>query len=246
MPRMLTTELRSYSQWGEDRLVWEYFDRKPQGVFVEVGANDPEKGSQTLLLEQMGWEGILVEPQAPCCERLRQRRARSKVVQVACGSPAQRGIAPFHIAGLDSRSSLKKYTHDPAVMFTSVAEVQVMTLNEVLEQAGLRQVDFLSIDVEGSELEVLRGLDLQRFQPRLVMVEDYLFTLKVHRHLGAAGYKLVKRTGSNNWYVPKRAPFRFNTWRERLELFRKTRLGTPLRQLKLILRGENPPAIGNY
>jgi FkbM family methyltransferase len=233
-------KLNSYSQWGEDRLVWEYFDRQPAGFFAEIGANDPETGSQTLLLEEQGWQGVLVEPQPDCCERLRQRRPKSRVVQAACGSPAQRGKASFHVASADARSSLKKYTHDTSVTFTAVAEVEVMTLDEVLEQAGSPKLDFLSIDVEGAELDVLQGLDLRRHQPRLIMVEDYIFTLRVHRHLTANGYRIVKRTGSNNWYVPKGRPFAFTNWRERLKLFRKLYLGTPLRQLKLRLRGQNP------
>ncbi len=49
------TKERSYSQFGEDQLVWKYFTNKSDGFFVEVGANDPENLSQTLLLEQNGW-----------------------------------------------------------------------------------------------------------------------------------------------------------------------------------------------
>jgi FkbM family methyltransferase len=225
----------SYSQWGEDRLVWEYFGRKPRGFFAEIGANDPQTGSQTFLLEQNGWEGLLVEPQPDCCKRLRALRPKSKVIQAACGAPGQRGTADFHVASADSRSSLKKDTRDKSVQFTGVSKVEVMTLNEILEQAGSPALDFLSIDVEGAELEVLQGLDLRRHRPALIVVEDYVFTLKVHRHLAGSGYKIVKRTGSNNWYVPRDQRFPFNDWKERLRLFRKLYLGTPLRKIKLRL-----------
>jgi FkbM family methyltransferase len=227
---------KSYAQWGEDRLAWEYFDHNPTGIFAEVGANDPEVGSQTFLLEQYGWEGILVEPQPWCCERLRQRRPRSKVFQAACGSPAQVGKACFHIASGDARSSMRRYTYDQSVIWTQTVEVQVMTLDTILAQAGFSRLDFLSIDVEGTELDVLNGFDLRRYQPALIVVEDYVFTLAVHRHLTAHGYKLVKRTGSNNWYVPKGRHFGLSTWIERIKLFRKMYLGTPLRQIKLQLR----------
>jgi FkbM family methyltransferase len=233
--------IQSYSQWGEDRLVWEYFERSPRGFFAEIGANDPVIGSQTYLLEQMGWEGLLVEPQPECCERLRAQRPRSKVIQAACGSPAQRGKAPFFVATADARSSLRKPTHDTSVRFTSVAEVQIMTLDEILEQNGSPKLDFLSIDVEECELDVLRGFESRRHRPRLIMVEDYVFSLAVHRHLTGAGYRLVKRTGSNNWYVPRGEPFALNTWWERVKLFRKMHLGTPVRRFKIWWRGEKAP-----
>src|SRR5664279_6615129 len=97
---------RSYSQWGEDMLVWEFFHRAADGFFIEVGANEPTKISQTFLLEQKGWKGILVEPQPACCERLRQMRPKSTVVQAACGSPAQKGKALFRIASHNDRSLL--------------------------------------------------------------------------------------------------------------------------------------------
>jgi FkbM family methyltransferase len=236
-----TEPIQSYSQWGEDRLVWDFFGRSAHGFFVEVGANDPIAGSQTYLLEQMGWEGLLVEPQPECCERLRAQRPRSKVIQAACGSPAQRGKAPFFIASADMLSSLRKPTHERSIRFTTVAEVQIVTLDDVLEQNGSPKVDFLSIDVEECELDVLKGVDLARHRPRLILVEDYVFSLDVHRHLTRAGYRLVKRTGSNNWYVPRGTPFTLSSWWERVKLFRKMHLGTPVRRLKLRLRGEKPP-----
>src|SRR5205085_11315571 len=60
----------SYSQYGEDVLLWHYFGEKKNGFFVEAGANHPTKCSQTWLFEQNGWKGILVEPIPRNCEVL--------------------------------------------------------------------------------------------------------------------------------------------------------------------------------
>jgi len=222
-------------------LVWEYFGRSEQGVFAEVGANDPELLSQTLFLEKLGWRGVLVEPQPDCCRRLREKRPNAKIFEAACGSPEQRGTADFHIANDDTRSSLRQYEHDESVHFSSVLKVKVQTLDEILEEAGIERLDFLSVDVEGCELEVFKGLDLKRHQPRLIIVEDYAYTLKLHRHLARAGYRLVKRTGSSNWYVPRGSKFAFSSPMERVKLFRKMFLGTPLRRWRLRLRGQPVP-----
>jgi FkbM family methyltransferase len=225
------SEPHSYAQWGEDKMVWNYFHQKRTGFFIEVGANEPTGNSQTYFLEQKGWEGILVEPQAACCERLRKARPRSKVFQVACGAPEQRGKALFRFAAQSDRSALASLRPDEEVAFTHTAEVEVTTLDDLLVQTGNPKPDFVSIDVEGAELTVLKGFDLSRHQPDLILVEDYVFDLRLHSHLRSQKYKLVKRTGSNNWYVPEAARFPVSLG-DRLQLFRKMHLATPLRKLK--------------
>ncbi|HWX20993.1 MAG TPA: FkbM family methyltransferase [Candidatus Binatia bacterium] len=227
---------RSFAQWGEDVLVWDYFHRQPRGFFIEVGANDPVNISQTYLLELNGWEGILVEPQAACCERLRPLRPRSKVVQAACGGPEQKGKAWFRLASSHDRSALASQMSEPDVTFTGTVEVDLVTLDDVLETSGNPKPDFVSIDVEGGELAVLRGFNLARHHPALLLVEDHVHDLALHSYLCAHRYKLVKRTGSNNWYVPQETEFPISLG-EWLRLFRKMRLGTPLRRLKSLLRG---------
>ena len=68
-------------------------------------------------------------------------------------------------------------------------------LDEIIERARCSGIDFVSIDVEGAEFDVLRGFDLGRHRPSLVLLEDHLFDVKSHRLLCASGYRLVKRTG---------------------------------------------------
>jgi FkbM family methyltransferase len=229
-----TVPQQSYSQFGEDLLVLRYFSGKSDGFFIEVGANDPENLSQTLLLELHGWRGILVEPQSSCCERIRQLRPKAQLFQAACGAPEQRGKARLKL-----NSSLSKLTSiDPAATPTGSEEVQIMTLDEILQQAGNPRIDFVSLDVEGFELQVLRGFDLGKHEPRLILIEDnFPNRLKVHAHMKQHGYRLVKRTGCNNWYVPKDAPFDLSTTWEKLKLFRKMFIGTAFRQLKSRVMG---------
>lgn len=219
----------------ERELVWRFFDCRPAGFFVEVGANDPNEFSQTWFLEQKGWQGILIEPQPDCCERLRQARKNSRVVQLACSAPDKRGEAMFHFATGSAFSSLEKHVDDPEVEYERSERVQVVTLDDVLAQAGNPAVDFVSIDTEGTELDVLRGFDLARHRPSLILLEDKVHSLDKHLHLKRVGYKLVRRTSVNNWYVPEERPFAV-PFAERLKLFRKMYLGTPWRILKLRLK----------
>lgn len=220
----------------EKQLVWEFFGRKRDGFFVEVGANDPCSGSQTWLLEQNGWRGVLVEPQAALCEKLRCERKNSKVFQVACSRPEKEGEASLHIGAHCGISTLEQQTDSHGAQFIGTERVKITTLDKVLSEAGATTVDFLSLDVEGHEIEVMRGFDFKKYRPSLILIEDGVRTLDKHLFLKRQGYKLVKRTSLNNWYIPKDRPFPMTFWLERLELFRKIYLALPFRKIRLILR----------
>jgi FkbM family methyltransferase len=223
------------SATDEKRLVLEFFGPK-HGVFVEVGANDPVSGSQTWLLEQNGWRGVLVEPQSAHYEKLCAQRKHSQVFRVACSAPGQEGEMDLLLAKENGSSTLRKQRDTHGTRFVGTERVKVTTLDKVLQSAGIAQIDFLSLDVEGHEIEVLRGLDFEKFHPALILIEDGVRDLSRHRFLRARGYKLVKRTSLNNWYVPRDCDFRMSSLLEQLELFRKMYLALPFRKIRLYLR----------
>ena len=220
----------------EKELVLEFFKHRTDGVFCEVGANDPIAGSQTWLLEQNGWHGVLVEPQSALHEKLRTVRKKSQVFQVACSAPGQEGEMDLLISSENGSSTLQKQRDTHGTQFVKTERVKVMTLDEILRSANLDRLDFLSIDVEGHEIEVMRGLDFKRYRPALILIEDGVRDLSRHRYLKGCGYKLVKRTSLNNWYVPRGSDFQMTTLSERVRLFRKMFLGLPLRKVRLYLR----------
>jgi len=220
----------------EKELVWEFFKNRTTGFFVEVGANDPVAGSQTWYLEQRGWRGILVEPQPACAEKLRQQRKNSLVFQVACSAPCKTGEAPFHFANASGLCGLEKHVDDLNVMYERSELVKVTTLDAILESVGNPTIDCIFIDVEGTELDVLKGFDLKKRHPSLILIEDKVHNLTKHLYLKQQGYKLVKRTGVNNWYVPRETVFGMASFGERYHLVRKMYLATPWRVLKLKLK----------
>ena len=219
---------------GEDEpgQVLAFLGSEP-GVFVEVGAFEPVHLSQTFQLETLGWRGILIEPLEEYAERLRLNR-RASVYQVAAGAPEDDGCElPLVVAA--GLSTLKPSIKQLGAQSTQTRTVKVRTLDSILLEAGIGRIDFVSIDVEGMELPVLRGFSLERFRPRLVLIEDDMHELDKHRHMRAAGYKLVRRTALNNWYVPEDMAFpvsAFGHW----QLFRKAHLGLWPRRLKYAWR----------
>ena len=209
--------------------IWEFFGCSEEGTFVEVGANDPKNLSQTWFLEKMGWGGVLVEPLPERCAALRRDRPNSNVFETAVSAPDKTGEADFYVQ--DVFSSLEPHLKDNIMDYKSVIRVKVATLDAVLEEAGVSRVDFLSVDTEGTEVDVFRGFDFRKYRPALILVEDPVLHLEVHRHLESTGYRLVRRTGFNNWYVPGDSPVRASLY-DRLRLFRKMYLGTPLRAFR--------------
>ncbi|MDO8534957.1 MAG: FkbM family methyltransferase [Xanthobacteraceae bacterium] len=221
-----------YGPEREQELVSAFLGERP-GIFVEVGANDPVIESQTLHLERRGWTGLLVEPLAEMAAALRRQR-KARVAEVACGAPAHHGtLMSFKVA--TTGSTLADDFTDADLVASEIRKVPVATLDSLLKQAGFAKVDFVSIDVEGFEIEVLAGFSLERYRPRLVLMEDRVRELTRHRHMLGRGYKLVRRTGLNSWYVPAETEFPIS-WFGRWQILRKYRLGVPFRAARDIVR----------
>ncbi len=193
------TEPRSFSQYGEDLILWEFFRGKADGFFIEIGANHPTALSNTWFFEQRGWRGILVEPLPDRCRELRQVRHGSQIVEAALSVPENRGTTVFRIAEEHELSGLLV---KPDVKCIGEVTVTVTTLDDVLAAAGNPHIDFISIDVEGTEVDVLRGFSLERHRPQVLLVEDHWRNPSLHNHLCGRGYRIVRRTGVNSWYVP--------------------------------------------
>jgi FkbM family methyltransferase len=197
-----------YSQFGEDRILAKIFAGRERGVCVEVGANNGVDGSTTLHFEEVGWDCVLVEPNPDLCRALRiRRRARIfecaassftgvATLQIAFGAPLADGVST--LGGADeAKRLLRQFGFQ-----TREVEVKTRTLDSILEEAGIvGQIDFISIDVEGHEVELLKGFSPDRWRPTIIIVEDNSWTASVCGQLREAGYVRINRTGVNDWYV---------------------------------------------
>lgn len=146
------------------------------GVFVEAGANDGYRKSNTYYLERFrGWSGVLIEPIPALAEQCRRRRPRSRVYQcalVGAGHPTPEVVMTY----ADMLSEVVVDGQRPALEVPEWHEpyevaVPARTLSEVLADAGTSRVDFLSLDVQGLEAAVLAGLDFDRWAPQIMLVE---------------------------------------------------------------------------
>jgi FkbM family methyltransferase len=157
---------------------------KDGGFFVEAGANDGYTQSNTYWLERFrGWRGILVEPMGAYADMCRRGRPGAAVVQAALVPSDHAGdTVRMHFGDLMStvqgahgdEQAGREWVEPGLVLGWYDAydeDVPARTLSSVLEEHGAPEVDLLSLDVEGFEPAVLRGLDLDRHAPRWVLVE---------------------------------------------------------------------------
>jgi len=155
------------------------------GIFVEAGANDGVKQSNTLHFETCrGWHGLLVEPVPELARKCRIRRPRSIVEAVALVAPMEAG-RPVTLRYADLMSVIKggmktaeeEQKHVEAgikvqeLPNTFEIEVPSATLSGLFDKHGISQVHLLSLDLEGYERKALEGLDFSRHRPQFILVE---------------------------------------------------------------------------
>ena len=165
------------SQLGQDRyLMDEIYPGKRDGYFVDVGAHDGRSISNTWLLERdRGWRGVCVEPLPVEFGKLRAARPQSHCVQAAVTAEQDSGDVAFTeilnsnmLSGLDAH--LPRHVVDSNESRTT--QVRARTLTSILnETRAPAWIDYLSVDTEGSELEVLRGIDFSRYTFGFVTLE---------------------------------------------------------------------------
>jgi FkbM family methyltransferase len=223
-----------FSPEVENKLKEAFFGNARSGFFVDVGANEPKIMSQTWHLELLGWRGVLIEPQPALAQKLKEQRCAT-VFGCACSSPQNAGeTLPFQVAGIHSSLNLDHFVagmHKDAII-----NVPVRTLDNILAEANApTPIDFLSIDVESHEIEVLNGLTLTRWRPRLILIEDLALNLRLHRVLRSRGYRWVRRTGLNGWYVPTDSEMPVSPL-GRWQFLRKHYLGVPIRRFREMKR----------
>jgi FkbM family methyltransferase len=162
----------------------------PRGFFIEVGANDGYSQSNTYYLERcLGWSGVLVEGIPELYDRCRRLRRRSRVYQCALVAPGfPNASVPMHYAHLMSvvdgslktsgaqDEQIRRGLEVQSLAATYTVAVPARTLASILDELPPPvHIDFLSLDVEGGELDVLKGLNLDTYRPTYILVEARFF-----------------------------------------------------------------------
>lgn len=204
--------MESYSQLGQDLQVLQYYNNKVGGYFIEVGASDGVKYSNTFVLEKnFGWRGICVEPLPEKFKELCKNRPFS----ICCDSPlydVSGQVVTFDVAhqddmlsGINMDIDCHKGTVDSSKHSITLTTI---TLNELLESCNApTYIDYMSLDTEGSELKILSSFDFNKYKIGLIDVEhNYIEPrrTKIRELLTSNGYIYLRANMFDDSYALKK------------------------------------------
>lgn len=165
----------AFSQEGEDLILSRLFESQSDGFYVDIGACHPTRYSNTYWAYRRGWSGLAIDASPGFKERFMRSRPRDIAMEVAVTET--HGSYVFHVFDEPALSTLKSERADKLISEGTykarAVSVLGMPIADILEcyVPVTTQIDLMSIDIEGSESVVLRGIDWDRFKPRVLVVE---------------------------------------------------------------------------
>lgn len=198
---------KSYSQYAEDLIIQSYFSRKlKNGRYVDIGCHHPRRGSNTYGLYRKGWSGILIDLEKTKVLANQLSRRRDKVI-LAAVSDTEEWMEIFSDKSYSTNTTIKK--NQDSTNKQSIGHIKTQTLTNILNQENFqKKFELLSIDVEGVDLQVLKGLDLKCYQPKIICIENWnskdgvlaILSSEIHQYLNDQSYELVAFTGLSTIY----------------------------------------------
>lgn len=202
------------SQHKQDEFIVNYFKGKQNGVFVDIGAHDGITLSNTYVLEkELNWSGICVEPMHHEYVKLAQNR---NCVLYNCACYDTNGIEKFTmleydgypdmLSGIAKDISFKHMGHilsEQSIIggVRKVIDVQTRILNELLDENNMFEIDFLSIDTEGSEYKILKSIDFNHFHFKVIIYENGESEHDKRDFLKSKNFSFYRRLGIDDVFI---------------------------------------------
>ena len=202
-----------YGQDGEDLILNRMLDGQTHGFYVDVGAHHPVRFSNTYLFYKRGWRGINIDAMPGSMKKFDKVRPRD--INIECGVAGSAGklmYCRFNEPALNTFDATEAaHKNKPPYQLIDTVEVTVERLDNLLARhlpAG-QQIDFLSVDVEGKDEEVLRSNDWSRYRPRFILAETlrtdmlHLSECSVVQFLRSVGYTPVGKAYNTSFFTHK-------------------------------------------
>lgn len=194
-----------FSQYGEDINILGLLNYQDKGFFVDVGAHHPMKYSNTYLLYKLGWKGINIEPMPGIKELFDKKRSNDINIEQAVGN--KEGNINYHIFDEQALNTCcpdkaKQFEKRYNVKVTKIQKVKIKKLGDILDQFMPKntKIDFLNIDCEGFDYEVLVSNNWKKYKPKIISIEidakttEILHKTKEYKFLTSHGYVCVLKT----------------------------------------------------
>ena len=170
----------SYSYGGIDSLVLNIFKNQKKGFYLDIGCGHPIKNNNTYLLNKKGWSGINIDLDKENIDLFNSYR--KKDVNLATAVSDKEGETDLYF--YHNKSALNTISKENAdfqkAKVSAIKKIKTQTINKIIENSQFkdRKIDFLSVDVEGSELAILKTFDFTKYSPKVIVVEYLDLSLK--------------------------------------------------------------------
>ena len=205
----------TYSQFQEDLYINDFFKNKSNGFYIDIGCYHPVKYSNTALIYNKGWTGINLDLNQTSIDLFNIARKRDKNICAAVSNNNE--LTEFYFDHLLSPvNTLSKEFSDLSYKNISrnkyiKKKIHKYTFDKIVEKYQLKipDIDFLNIDAEGHDYEVLEGFNLNKFKPKIICIELYDSKLKLKDKkfkdfLASYKYSLIKKIGPNGIFCYER------------------------------------------
>jgi FkbM family methyltransferase len=201
-----------FGQWGEDVLIRKIFDRKiSKGCYLDLGAYHPFTHSNTAYFWMKGWSGINVDANPNTIDLFNKKRPNDQNIWAAVISESEynEGVREASLLVSDKYDSPAGVAATGTIVhsvaeergFSKRLKVPTKTISLILEKCQTEKLDYINIDIEGSDELILNELDLKKLAPQVVSIEDYsigsaeLCNSKITQKMNELGFTLAGRAG---------------------------------------------------
>ena len=184
---------QSFTRYGLDLLLKHFFRDKKKGIYIDVGCFHPKLANNTYLLYKKGWRGINIDVDYHTIEIFNYLRPRDFNKQLAASDKSgEIDLYFYHDRSAINTTSKETFNSRGGESF-DIRKVKSETLNHIIENSPFKdaKIDFLTIDVEGYEMNVLKGFDIKKYQPDIIVIEFLDNDLKKHEFYNLNIQKII-------------------------------------------------------
>jgi len=202
--------MTKYSQYGEEIFLEQFFDINKNGLVVDIGAADGIRYSNSRFLIEKGWNGLLIEPNPRNFEKLKKlydNNISVLIENVGCGKETLSNVE-FFIDKNDEFEQLSTFKNEQMLKCKTIYNCDFETLStkviktsEIFNKYNITNIDFVSIDTEDFDQNVIEGIDFSKVNIKLICIEHS--TQVIEDILSNHNYHKVHKTIGNIFYAKK-------------------------------------------
>ena len=178
--KSLTHKKISYSFGGVDLLILNIFKNQKKGYYLDIGCAHPIKNNNTYLLYKKGWNGVNIDLDKENIDLFNSYRKRDFNVTAAVSDKEGEADLYFYHNKSALNTISKQNADFQQADISSIKKIKTQSINKILENSPFKdqKIDFLSVDVEGSELDIFKNFDFNKYSPKVIVVEFLDLSLK--------------------------------------------------------------------